>query len=383
MADAPRVLLTTLNWGLGHATRCIPIVRELERQGAKVFLGSDGQSLELLQEEFPRLRSFELPAYAPRYGSKRSFELEMALQIPKFFSAIRQEEKLCAELCRKHRIDRIISDNRWGCAPKGTPSVFMTHQLFVKLNGVMKLAESSLLSLQNRLLHKFEAVWVPDWKGRNSLSGELSQGTKTKREKFPLPIEFIAPLSRLDDPTATDKKFDLLFLLSGPEPQRSHFEEILLKQCLEVSDSDLRILFIRGSNDESSAPSIKTQKKLSKKQSKSKNNFKITVKNRLNSAEVSDAIQASKTIVARSGYSSIMDFCKIQAKCILIPTPGQTEQEYLADRLSQKKFCLSARQDSFKLNEAFQSMEKLKGFPVLKDNSFLEKAVSRFLKATT
>jgi len=385
MADQ-RVLLTALNWGLGHATRCIPIIRELEKQGAQVFLGSDGQSLELLREEFPKLKAFELPAYAPKYGSKRSFELEMALQIPKFLSAIRQEEKVCAELCRKHRIDRIISDNRWGCAPDGSRAVFMTHQLFVKLNGVMRIAESSLLSLQNRMLKNFETVWVPDWEGRHSLSGELSHGNKKKKDKFPLPVEFIGPLSRLSATSSSssqEKKYDLMVLLSGPEPQRSHFEETLLKQCKQVGKKGSKILFVRGSKEVQDSLQNKLRKSASQKASKqtvkTKEFKNIELKHRINSAEVASAIQDSKIVIARSGYSSIMDFCKMQANCILIPTPGQTEQEYLAQRLSKKGFCITANQNDFQLEALMDELGGLKGFPKLAKDSALTNAVANFL----
>lgn len=357
--DKAKVLVTALNWGLGHATRCIPVIRELESQSAEVVIASDGQSLELLQEEFPHLASHSLPSYSPKYGSKRSFELEMALQIPKFLSAIKREERQCLQICEQDQITHIISDNRWGCSSPEVPSVFLSHQLHIKLNGLMKIAEGSLLRLQNRLLKNYREVWVPDHEGKHSLSGELSNGN-SKSNAFPLPVRFIGPLSRLEK-IDSEKTIDLLFLLSGPEPQRTNFEKLLLDQVSELSGA---ILFVRGTNE------------INKEINYPKN---AAIKNRLNSNEVEAALNSSKVVIARSGYSSVMDFSNLQSRCILIPTPGQTEQEYLADRLSKEGYCLSVEQDKINIRQALSQLNKTVGFPSVSRRNYLQDCIENFL----
>lgn len=329
-----RILVAALNWGLGHAARCIPIIRELQLNGYEPVIASDGPALELLKKEFPHLNHIEVPSYNIQY-TRNGFYLKwkMIMDSPRIVKAIREEKKLTREIVKKYNIKGIISDNRLGVrCKKLRTNVFLTHQLNV-LSG-----NTSFLSsyLHQQYISKFDQCWVPDVSGKNNLSGILGH-----LKKLPDNVKYIGPLSRLEK-RDTPEFFDFLVLLSGPEPQRSILESILLK---EFKNSEARILFIRG---------VFSEEKLDFP------NSNINIKNHLFGKALQEAMNASKYIVSRSGYSTLMDLAKLEKKAFFIPTPGQNEQEYLAKRLSKLGIAPFSKQEDFDLSQ-LRKIEDYKG----------------------
>jgi len=317
-----KVLIAPLNWGLGHATRCIPVIRFLLENNFTPVLASDGFALEVLKQEFPELPVVVLPSYHIRYSKYAYFtKVKLLLSLPIIYKAVAQEQKIIKELVSNHRFVGLISDNRFGVCHKELPSVYMTHQLNV-FSGLTTWLSSKL---HQRIIAKFDVCWVPDAETSKSLAGKLAIISK-----FKTPIVFLGNLSRLKS-KKRKYKYDVLLLLSGPEPQRSIFEAKLLK---EFSSFKGKVVLVRGVFNRSGLKNVSKQ---------------IKVVNYLNSFELEEFINSSKVVLARSGYSTIMDLAKLNKKAFFIPTPGQAEQRYLARFLEQKKIAPFCKQEQFKL----------------------------------
>lgn len=330
-----RVLVTPLDWGLGHATRCIPIIRILLKFGCEVFVGGSGHSLTLLQNEFPELVFVQLPAYDPVYPYKSSMAWTMLKQLFKFKKVISNEHRIVERYILINHIDYLISDNRYGCWSNTAHSVIITHQTNILMPPALRWLAGAAHYFNRRQILKFNQCWIPD-SCDHTFSGILSKNLKIK-------AKFIGPLSRFSRSSLIVKKYDLLILLSGPEPQRSILEGLLMIQLSTVS---LNVLFVRGVGTEfSRAPSSQ-----------------IEVVNFLQGTELQSAIEQSEIIISRSGYSTIMDLAKLGKKAIFIPTPGQTEQEYLAMRLKEKGVSYAMAQQDFDLEIALQESNKYSGF---------------------
>ncbi|SFV30808.1 glycosyltransferase [Thermoflavifilum thermophilum] len=309
-----RILVAPLDWGLGHATRCIPIVRELLVQGCEVWLAAEGKHARLLQLEFPDLPILTLKGYRIRYthhNHGKWFAWNIVRQIPRIFSTIRYEHEWLQKMQRHYRFDAIISDNRFGLFHPDIPCVFMTHQLQILVPGWMeKLPGPSawLRQLNYRYIRRFAACWIPDWPGSINLAGKLSHPAN-----LPDHVSYIGPLSRFAALPDMRKKHDVVALISGPEPQRSLLEKLLIAQ---LKDAPLQALLIRGRPDEPFQEiSI---------------NSHLTIITHLPTAQLNEVMQSAHAVISRSGYTTIMDLVAMNQKAILIPTPGQTEQEYLA-----------------------------------------------------
>ncbi len=319
-----KILVAPLNWGIGHATRCIPIIRELEKQHFEAILASDGQALELLKKEFPHLLALELPSYNIRYTIKGDLlKWKLLLNTPRILQAIRKEHKLTQKLVPQYELSGIISDNRFGVRSKKLKkNVFITHQLNV-LSGNTSFLSSSI---HLNYIKKFDECWIPDVEDSKNLSGILGHVPV-----LPKNVKYIGPLSRLEK-REIPVIYDFLVLLSGPEPQRSILEDILLEK---LKSSEKRILFVRGiiDNEELKNPAPN-----------------INIKNFLFGKFLQEAINCSDRIIARSGYTTIMDLAKLQKKAFFIPTPGQPEQEYLAERLEKLKMAPFCKQKDFEIS---------------------------------
>ena len=326
------ILVAPLHWGLGHATRCIPIITELLRNDYNVLLGSDGAPLLLLRKEFPQLEYIELPSYNITYPKKGEFfKLKLFLKLPDIKKTISEEKKVIKELVAQGRIDGIISDNRLGVRSKKVPSVFITHQLNV-LSGNTSFFSSKM---HQKIISKYDACWVPDVEEAINLSGKLGHSKKVK-----FPITYIGPLSRMSK-KELPKKYDVLVLLSGPEPQRTMLEVKMMEVFL---NSDKKVLLVRGIVEE---------------REEILQNRNITILNFLQSKELENAINESVVVVSRSGYTTILDLAALEKDAYFIPTPGQFEQKYLAKELKARGIVPSCKQHEF-------TLEKLKEIPLYK-----------------
>ena len=355
-ALVPSVLVAPLDWGLGHATRCIPLVRELLGQGSKVILAASGVVKNLLQQEFPQLLIVDLKGYDISYSkNKWSLPFVVASQIPKILSVIQYENEQVKTIVKAHKIDGIISDNRYGLYHSGIASVFLTHQLLIK-TGLGKTADEYLQRLNYRYIDRFAECWIPDTENENCLAGDLSHPSKLPS----VPVKYLGPLSRLSAGSGTGNKH-LLIIISGPEPQRTIFEDLLLSQLQEWSGS---VVLVRG------LPATTEQLKI-------KHN--IFIHNHLSSKDLNQLMNDASFIISRCGYSTVMDLAAIRKKSILVPTPGQTEQEYLASHLMKNNFALTIDQQKFKLKAAVDLAENFHyKFEFLTQN-YLQSAVRSFL----
>ena len=329
------ILVAPLNWGLGHATRCIPIIKALLEHNYKPIIASDGNALALLKIEFPDLEILELPSYQIEYAKNgKNLKWQLLKNSLKTIKAIQQEKKLVTSWIKKHNIDGIISDNRFGVFSNKIPSVYLTHQLNV-LSGNTTWITSKL---HQNIIKKRTECWVPDSETTPNLTGELGHLEKTN-----LNIKYIGPLSRFNK-KETDKKFDLMIILSGPEPQRGILERKLKTEILDYSG---KTLFIKGVVEKNP---IKQQI------------ANVTYFNFMSSFELEQAFNESEIILCRSGYTTIMDLVKLQKKAFFIPTPGQFEQEYLAKKYKEEGLVPFAMQDDFKI-ENIQVIDNYKRLP--------------------
>ncbi|HLW32524.1 MAG TPA: glycosyltransferase [Aequorivita sp.] len=325
MQTKKTILVAPLHWGLGHATRCIPIIRVLLKHDYNVLLGSDGAALLLLQKEFPHLKTIELPPYNISYPKNGHYFLwKMLLSLPRIQKTIHEEKRVVKRLIEEGKIQGIISDSRLGVRNLEVPSVFVTHQLNV-LSGPTTWLSSKI---QQRIIKKFDVCWVPDVQDvLLNLSGRLGH---LRRPSFP--VSYIGVLSRMKK-VEIPKTIHILAILSGPEPQRSALEEKLKKA---LSQTEQTVVMVQGIVEEK------------QKWQAWKN---IQMVNFMTSEELEETINKSEIVISRSGYTTIMDLTVLEKKAFFIPTPGQYEQEYLAARLKYLGIVPSCRQDKFKLKK--------------------------------
>ena len=335
-----RVLVAPLEWGLGHATRCIPVINELIRLNCEVFIGAEDASQALLQKEFPQLTFLQLRGYRMQYSRKKYWlPLKIVFQFPKMIWSIYNEHQWLKKIIKERAIEAVISDNRFGLYHSSVPCIYITHQLTIKTGN--RFTEWLAQKIHYHFINKYSACWVPDAPGEINLAGTLSHPNR-----FPkTPVQYIGPLSRFEK-NGAEKKYDIVVIISGPEPQRTIFENVLFKA---VENYDGKCLFIRGlPEDVQMHPDSYRDA-----------NMQIEVHNHLSAVELNNAIEQSALVISRSGYTTVMDLVKLQHKAILIPTPGQTEQEYLAKNLMSKKIIYCVEQNNFSLQE---ELKKQTGF---------------------
>lgn len=352
-----RILVTPLYWGLGHATRCVPIIKELLAHGVEVYIASDGDALQLLKEEFPQCQHFTLPAYNIHYKSQNMI-WNLAKQSIKILTTIRNERLKIMNIVETYKINLLITDNRFGAYSAKIPCIFMTHQLHIRVPNAF--LNPLIKQFNYTIIKKYAACWVPDLANKKfNLSGELSHPTSPFKN-----VQYIGALSRLNlltEKTLKEKIAELpfqnifyekgtmvLLLLSGPEPQRSYFENELIAQAKQIKDK--LFVLVRGivQGNENAWQPLEEH---------------IYACNYLQSENLSAIIQASDYLVSRSGYSTVMDYFHLQRKnMIFIPTPGQTEQEYLAESLAEKNIAIAQNQNNIQLAQALNRAEKTLGF---------------------
>lgn len=342
MEPRKKILVAPLNFGLGHATRCIPIIEALENHGYEPVIASDGAALRLLKKEFPHVKTATLPAYQPEHTKKDAFlNIRALYQMVQMLRSIKKEEKVVKQLVKELGISGIISDNRIGACCKGVPSAFITHQVRV-LSG----NTSALASRMHRLaFSKFSQCWIPDVKLGPNLSGKMGHIDEDLSN-----LKYIGTLSRLHK-TNSDKKYDLAVVLSGAEPFRTQLEEKLRAELLKFKGN---VLVVRGI--------IEAEQRVSY-------TGHITTYNYMDTRGLEVALNESELVVCRPGYSNIMDLAKLCKKAFFIPVPGDEEQEYLAKKMKKATMAPYAKQGNFKITD----LEKAKMYKGLRDLNGLGK----------
>ncbi len=333
---------------MGHATRSIPLIRVLVEEGHEVILASDGRSYHLLEEEFPSLKIVQLPSYHIRYFSN-NMVWNMALQLPRIAIAVFREHFYIKKLIQKENINFIISDNRFGCFHPQIPSYIISHQLTIPIDNAMA---SILGNAANRFwLRRFDECWIPDVGDKPNISGILSHPAPSS-----LKVKYLGALTRMKQ-IKTPKKYQVIAVLSGPEPQRSLLEEKIYQQ---VQNIEGEIVIVQGKTE------------LGKKVEKQGN---ITTISYLSSHELNRYICESEVLISRSGYSTLMDLSALDIAAILVPTPGQTEQEYLAQHFHEQGIYLMQKQDELDIPKGLKELNTIQAKP----NNF-QKDLRAFLK---
>ncbi len=340
------VLICPLNWGLGHATRCVPIIKEFLSSGFNVIIAADKAPLAFLKQELAteNVSFIVFPWLKIRYQKRGSFFIKFLILSPILVWHIFKEHFELKKIIKKHNVDFVVSDNRYGLWSGKAYSVFITHQLFVKAPFFLKWTEPVLFLINKLFLLKFNKIWIPDMPGENNISGTLSHKKKFRKTSY---IGLLSRFTGLQEnngknplPVSFPKNF-ILAMLSGPEPQRSLLEEKLLKM---LKNNNMAVVFLRGKAGSS----------------KMSTSDKFASFDHLPTLEILYLIRNAQLVICRPGYSSLMDLALFNKKTILIPTPGQTEQEYLGKRMHDNKWsiCIEQRklQDKLPVNDALMTM---------------------------
>jgi UDP-N-acetylglucosamine transferase subunit ALG13 len=307
----PKILISPLDWGLGHTTRCVPIIRELIKQGNEVILGATAISEKIFAEEFPGLQRVIVPSYGIEYSAVLPAWAGILLDYRRLKRIVSEENELVEKITKDLKIDIVISDNRFGFRASHTKNIIITHQLWIKSPVMEKTANS----LNHAYLKNFNEVWVPDTADeKNNLSGDLCHN-----RKFDFPVRYIGLLSRYHymEPSG-EKPFLFSFIISGPEPRRTSFEEEAIEY---VNQYKGKFALVRGT----------TKQIAHKVKSISCEVFDLPTK-----AEMERIISNSRMVVSRSGYSTMMDLVIMKKPAFIMPTHGQTEQVYLGHHLDGK-----------------------------------------------
>ena len=363
------VLIVPLDWGLGHASRCIPIISFLVGIGCEVIVGAEGLQKAMLSKEFPKLRFIDLRGYRLKYGNNSwHTRLKIFFQVGKILTEIKREKKWLDQFLETENMDLIISDNRYGLYSKKVRSVFMTHQLSIR-SGLGSFADRLIQKWNYHFIERFSACWIPDQIGENNLAGELSHpkiypGTTAK---------YIGWLSRFskflpnaDHPASNSNRnsndVSLLIVLSGPEPQRSLLEQLMFA---ELKNYHSPVVLVRGLPGESNSLPLFNQ---------------VKIYNHLSAREMYEKAANADIVFSRSGYTTIMDMLMMGKKCVFIATPGQAEQEYLSAYLADKRMCISVKQKHFTLLSSIEQAKRMPALPRLNHYSEFELVIWALIK---
>jgi len=333
-----RILICPIDWGLGHSSRDVYLINRLLERNYEMFIGGEGDSLKFLQNEFPDLTFIYLPSFQIRFSNKYPAWLMITLFLPQIFTWIYREKKILHKVIREYEIDLVISDTRYGLRSSLIPSVIITHQISFKLPLLLKSLQHLVYRINLAAINRFSQCWIPDFPGIPNLSGDLSH-----KYKLPGNALYIGPLSRfnIDNNNHVSKEeFDVAVILSGPEPQRTIFEKIVIAQLIH---NNIKSIIICGKPGENIPENhTATCKRISC----------------LQGYELLSVLKSSKYIICRSGYSTIMDLVTLKKTALLVPTPGQTEQEYLARYLEKHNLFLYSKQKDFNIENAMIRLDK-------------------------
>lgn len=347
-----KVLVAPLDWGLGHTTRCIPVIRALQNAAFEVVIAGNPIQIELLKKEFPGILNFPLKGYNVHYSKQKSFlPLKILSQVPKILSRIYAEKKWLKKIVIEEKIDLVIADNRFGLSHPDIPCIFITHQLEIKMPSsfLQKIAQK----INYHFINKFSLCWIPDFEGEKNIAGELSHPQKNPQT----PLRYIGPLSRFENTEATPINTNWLFLISGPEPQRSVLENKILNGIQNLPGKSIVLLGKPG------------------KENVQQLHENCTVIDHLETKKLEKIIRETEYIICRSGYTSVMEILSLNKKSIMIPTPGQSEQEYLATHLAAQKWCMEMKPD----DDLSTTLEKAKSFDYIFP-AFTETPLKKFVE---
>ncbi|MFZ1675835.1 MAG: glycosyltransferase [Saprospiraceae bacterium] len=327
-----KIFFPVLNWGLGHASRSLPLIKKYMSAGHEVLCASDGEALSMLRRELPDQLVLQLPGYEIFYGS-RYMPFNMLKHGRGMLKAMKAEHELTKVIVARHGIDCIISDNRYGCYHADIPSALITHQLQVFTG--QKLLDVYIRRQIRSWCKNFSEIWIPDQSPPDNITGDLS-GLNTE----PIPKYYLGVVSELTCvPNAG--KYKAVAVISGPEPARTNFEQLVIKQLSALKGNYAVVCGKPGENEK-----IHEEKNL-------------TIIPYLSRMELSALLNQTTIVISRGGYTTLMDLAKTGHKAIVCPTPGQYEQIYLADRLANLGQCIYRRQENLNLSQALNDVNTI------------------------
>ncbi len=337
--------ISPLNWGLGHCTRDIPIIEELLCRGHEVTVGTSGNALALLKRECPQCNFIEFKDYPAPYSDSRFFLPHFAAGIPALLRAIAQEKKRFDRILAENRFDLIISDNRMSVYSNKIPSYFISHQLRFSMPRYLYPFEMMTMPFNSFFHSKFKGVIVPDIKPKSesqNLSGKLCSSSVNATNCRVYYAGILTSTKKM----ALDRDLDFLAIASGPEPQRTRLEEIILKQVQKLPGEKVVLL---------GSPQKEFHKKLDEH---------TAVHSYVSTEEKTALMNRAKFVIARSGYTTMMELAELETgHGLFTPTPGQTEQEYLSRYYARQGWFLSRNQYKLNLAEDVTEAMHYRGFP--------------------
>ncbi|MDG2426233.1 MAG: glycosyltransferase [Flavobacteriales bacterium] len=337
-APAPHLLFVVLDWGLGHATRTLPLIEESAKT-MRVTVASSGPALSWLRKHSSTFKfgtnainCFEKPGTEVRYNARGGLlgQFTIASQLPRFVRSARLEQQWIQAFCAQHGITHIVSDNCYGAWTPDLPCAIITHQLNPAVPHVLRPFSRRLI---HRMLRPFKEIWIPDQAANEShfTRGGLLTGPMAA----PLPSDaprskFLGPISRFgatkagESCEAGDVKFPLVASVSGPAPHREKMETIVRS----IFQRDGRPALILAGRPQYAQPSTTAQP--TSPEPAQRVDLNVTTLYDATSTELQAAFQQADVLICRSGYSTLMDLVALRTQAILVPTPGQPEQLQLA-----------------------------------------------------
>ena len=302
---------------------------------------SHGRALHLLRRELAdygkSVGYVDLPDYPLRYPEHREeFFPKMVLGLPHMASALIEEHRRYLALHRKRRYGLVISDNRYGVFEAHTPSFLITHQLRILNPWRIRLLEELTQIYTAFIVKYFTGVLVPDFE-EEGMTGVMSHGLRFIPPEKVFYTGPITSFSRREIP----EDVDLFITISGPEPQRTIFEREVLSQISDLEGLNYYVSL--GTPDgegrgERILPYLPT-------------------------GEREVLMNRSRVVLSRSGYSTVMDLFFLGKRAFLVPTPGQPEQEYIADLLDRRGWAHTQDQEGLRLREGYETALRTRGFP--------------------
>ncbi len=302
------VLFAVAAWGLGHATRDLVLIRGLLEAGHRVTVLSTERALALLRGELgDRCRFVEVPDI-PKPLSRWSpvFYVKMSLSMPKVFWTFWHEHRVTRQLHREHRFDRIVSDTRYGVFLNEVPSYLIVHSLRQIIPGRPRPLEWLVERSQMAMFAGARTVLVPDAE-EDGLAGDLCHNLACRWDGR---LEYLGILSSVRN-LGSERDVDYFVSVSGAEPQRTIFEQIVLSQ---VHDLPGRAVVALGRPDTTASVS---------------DDGRVRIHSFLDRRQQEEMLNRARLVVSRSGYTTLMELAEVGSRALFTPTHGQSEQEYL------------------------------------------------------
>ncbi len=341
----------------------IPLARKLQEHDNTIFIGAGREHQMLFRNELSDITYIDFRGFKPGYSRFVPQYFSLLLKIPVLVFHILSEHLRLKKIIRKYKIDIVISDNRFGLWNRKIKSVYVTHQLRIPFPGKLKIFELTGIWFHRFFIKKYSLCFIPDLPGEPNLSGRLAHDVD-----LPENARFIGILSRFTDrlPSPGEKKIGFphnTLILSGPEPQRGIFRKKLI-EILKNMESPAVVL-------EGKPDTFPEEKRTGN----------ITFYNHLSSGDMQEMIRSSNYIITRSGYTIVMELISLNRSALLIPTPGQTEQEYLAEYLSSKGWFAFVPQKSLGQGLVLSTGKPVNSAEMLTESRILlEKALDELLK---